>query len=51
MRLSRRAVFLVNGSVTPEINEPDFARRFFGIWLSPATSAPTLRAQLLGQQP
>lgn len=31
------------------INDPDFGRAFFNIWLSQRTSAPELRAQLLGQ--
>ena len=30
-----------------EIADPEFARLFFGIWLSPATSAPALRDALL----
>jgi hypothetical protein len=30
-----------------QIGDEDFAEAFFGIWLSPATSAPDLRAKLL----
>ena len=30
-----------------QIGDEDFAEAFFGIWLSPATSAPELRARLL----
>lgn len=30
------------------VDDPQFAARFFGIWLAPSTSAPTLRAALLG---
>lgn len=43
------ARFHVNGSVRGEPREPDFARMFFGIWLSPRTSEPGLREALLGQ--
>ncbi|MCS6810015.1 MAG: hypothetical protein RMK34_03945 [Tepidimonas sp.] len=31
------------------VDDPLFAARFFGIWLAPSTSAPALRAALLGQ--
>ena len=44
----RGARFFVNGSPKGEIAEPDFARLFFGIWLSPRTSEPALREALLG---
>jgi hypothetical protein len=40
--------FFVNGSPKGEIPEPEFARLFFGIWLSPRTSEPALRDALLG---
>jgi hypothetical protein len=36
-----------NGAATGEIADKDFANPFFGIWLSPNTSAPSLRDQLL----
>lgn len=36
-----------NGGATGEIGLKDFAAPFFGIWLSPNTSAPRLRAALL----
>jgi hypothetical protein len=36
-----------NGAPTGEIADKDFAAPFFGIWLSPKSSAPSLRAQLL----
>jgi hypothetical protein len=39
--------FFLNGKPLGEIADPDFAARFFGIWLSPATTAPELRAALL----
>ena len=32
-----------------EVPDPDFARLFFAIWLSPATSEPQMRSQLLAQ--
>ena len=42
------ARFFVNGQLRGEVREPDFARFFFGIWLSPRTSEPAMREQLLG---
>ncbi len=41
------AQFLVNGKASGEIRDLEFARLFFGIWLSPKTSEPKLRAALL----
>jgi hypothetical protein len=41
------ARFYVNGRLRGEVADPDFARLFFGIWLSPRTSQPALRASLL----
>jgi Chalcone isomerase-like len=41
------ASFQHNGRATGEIADPEFARRFFAIWLDPRTSAPELRAALL----
>ncbi len=41
------ARFEFNGRELGRIDEPAFARHFFGIWLDPRTSAPALRAQLL----
>lgn len=41
------ALFLVNGKPTGEIHDVEFARLFFGIWLSPKTSEPKLRSALL----
>ncbi|HJV25146.1 MAG TPA: chalcone isomerase family protein [Aromatoleum sp.] len=43
------AVFLHNGRGIGEIADTAFARRFFGIWLDAGTSAPELRAALLGR--
>lgn len=34
-----------------EIADPEFARRFFAIWLDPRTSAPAVRAALLRLPP
>ena len=39
--------FWLNGKPIGEIAGADFAQRFFGIWLSPQTSAPQLRDALL----
>ena len=36
-----------NGQATGEIALAGFAEPFFGIWLSPTSSAPDLRSQLL----
>ena len=41
------AQFLVNGKQSGEIRDVEFARLFFGIWLSPKTSEPKLRSALL----
>ncbi len=41
------AQLLVNGKPTGEIRDVRFARLFFGIWLSPKTSEPKVRAALL----
>ena len=41
------ARFFFNGQLRGEVAEPEFARLFFGIWLSPKTSEPALRTQLL----
>jgi nitrous oxidase accessory protein NosD len=40
--------FMHNGVVTARIQDAEFANRFFGIWLHKATSAPDMRAGLLG---
>jgi hypothetical protein len=42
------ARFFVNGRLQGELLDADFARLFFGIWLSPRTSEPALREALLG---
>ncbi len=43
------ARFFINGRLQGEMRDPAFARFFFGIWLSPKTSATTLRDNLLGK--
>jgi Chalcone isomerase-like len=42
------ARFFHNGLLRGEVRDAEFARLFFGIWLSPSTSEPALRAALLG---
>ena len=46
-RPGKGATFLVNGKSTGEIMDAEFARLFFGIWLSPKTSEPKVRSELL----
>lgn len=36
--------------VVGEVADPEFARLFFGIWLSPNTSEPALRQALLASR-
>ena len=43
------ARFFINGRQKGDLRDPEFARLFFGIWLSPKTSEPTLREALLGK--
>lgn len=47
-RPGQSARFFFNGTLRGEVADPDFTRLFFGIWLSPRTSEPQLRQQLLG---
>jgi len=42
------ARFFHNGKLRADVPDPDFARAFFSIWLSPRTSEPKLRLALLG---
>jgi hypothetical protein len=44
------ARIFVNGTARGERSDAEFAKWFFGIWLSPRTSEPTLREQLLGRR-
>ncbi len=46
-RPGRGAWFLHQGQPTGEVADPEFARRFFGIWLDPRSRDPDLRAQLV----
>jgi hypothetical protein len=41
------ARFYLNGQLRGELTDAGFSRLFFGIWLSPRTSQPALRASLL----
>jgi len=41
------AVFHMGGRVVGDVPDAEFARLFFGIWLSPQTSEPGLRAELI----
>lgn len=43
--------FYVDGKLQHVINDPEFARAFFSIWLGPQTRSPKLRAALLGLNP
>jgi hypothetical protein len=45
------ASFFHNGRSIGRIDDPEFASRFFGIWLSPTTSQPEMRINLLGLSP
>ena len=42
------ARFVANGQPVGEVRDGDFARLFFGIWLSPQTSEPAMRQALIG---
>ncbi len=43
----REARFYSNEKLLGSVNDPEFSRAFFGIWLDEKTSEPRLRAQLL----
>ena len=43
------ARFLANGRPSGDVSDPEFARLFFGIWLSDKSSEPQKRAVLLGR--
>lgn len=45
------ARFYFNGRLLGQVGDPDFSARFFGIWLSPRTSQPRLRAALIAGAP
>ena len=42
------ARFWLNGQPVGQVEDPAFARLFFGIWLAPSTSEPGMRVALLG---
>ena len=42
------ARFWHNGQPVGQVDDPAFARLFFGIWLAPTTSEPGMRVALLG---
>ncbi|MGL5359930.1 MAG: chalcone isomerase family protein, partial [Shewanella sp.] len=46
----QRSQFFFNQQPLNLIEEPQFAEAFLAIWLSPRTSRPELRAQLLGEK-
>lgn len=46
-RPGQGAAFWVNGKAHGEIRDAEFAKLFFGIWLSPTTSEPAMRDALL----
>ena len=50
-RAGKSAAFWHNGKPVGDIADAEFARLFFGIWLSPRTSAPALRQALMGNPP
>ena len=41
------ASFLINGKAVGDVRDAEFARLFFGIWLSGASSEPKMRAELV----
>ena len=50
-RPGQSARFFFNGALRGEVVDAEFTRLFFGIWLSPRTSEPQLRQQLLSGTP
>ncbi len=51
LRVDGVARFHFNGQLRGDVTDVEFGRLFFGIWLSPRTSEPRLRTQLLGLAP
>ena len=45
------AEFWVNDRLVGQVNDPQFAQLFFGIWLPPQTSVPDVRKALLARWP
>jgi Chalcone isomerase-like len=42
------ASFILNSKVIGQVQDEEFNRLFFGIWLSPQSSEPKMRSELLG---
>lgn len=49
-RKNGEVAFYHNGKLAGVIDDPDFASRFFAIWLAPDTAAPALRLALTGKK-
>lgn len=47
----RAAAFYFNDRPIGSVDDPEFAKAFFSIWLDPRTAKPELRKQLLGLAP
>ncbi|MFA5597073.1 MAG: chalcone isomerase family protein [Pusillimonas sp.] len=43
-----KVTFLLNGNETATVRDARFGELFFGIWLAPGTSEPSMRSALLG---
>lgn len=46
-----QGTFYFNGELLQRVDDPAFSEAFTAIWLSPKTTEPALRAQLLGGRP
>ncbi|MBS3797663.1 chalcone isomerase family protein [Pseudoalteromonas sp. BDTF-M6] len=46
-----QGAFFFNGELLQRVEDPAFSEAFTAIWLSPKTTEPGLRAQLLGGRP
>jgi hypothetical protein len=49
LKPAEAARFYVNGRFRGEVRDAEFARAFFGIWLSERTSEPEMRSALIGR--
>ena len=49
LKPAEAARFYVNGRFKGEVRDAEFARAFFGIWLSERTSEPEMRSALIGR--
>ncbi len=45
------ASFYMNGKLLGEVNDPEFAKLFFSIWLHPNSSQPAMRNAMLASLP